>query len=196
VALHTALGLALLAALSPGSYLRYLAPLVPPLFALVGLVLASLARAWPVAAAAAILAWALSEPLGDFVYEVTHDYDGPIEGIVGFLNEHARPGDRVAIVYGDLPVKFYTPGLRVIGGLTGEDLEAARGADWIILRRHDMWPRSRAVRAKLQQFVEEGSYRRRQIPYPDAPVENREDVRAHRFRTAQLPAVVIWEKRR
>jgi 4-amino-4-deoxy-L-arabinose transferase-like glycosyltransferase len=196
VTLHAGLGLAFLAALSPGIYLRYLTPLVPPLFAGVGLVVAALARAWPVVAAAAVLVWAASQPLTDYLYEITHDYDGPVEGIVRFLNEHARPGDTVAIVYEDLPVKFYTRGLRVIGGLTGEDLETARGADWIILRRHDMWPLSRSVRAKLREFVEQGDYRRRQIPYPDAPAENREDVRAHRFRTAQLPAVVIWEKRR
>jgi 4-amino-4-deoxy-L-arabinose transferase-like glycosyltransferase len=196
VTLHAGLGLALLAALSPGTYLRYLTPLVPPLFVLVGLVVASLARVWPALAAAAVTVWVLGGPLDDFVYEITHDYDGPIEGIVGFLNEHARPGDTVGIVYGDLPVKFYTRGLRVVGGLTGEDLEAARGADWIILRRHNMSPLSPSIRTRLRGFIDEGDYRRRVIPYPDAPVENREDIRGHRFRTARLPPVVIWEKRR
>jgi hypothetical protein len=196
VCLHAALGIALLACLSPGTYLRYLTPLVPPLFALVGLVAAALARAWPAVAAAAVAVWVVSGSLGEFVYEIRHDYDGPIEGIVRFLEAHARPSDSVAIVYGDLPVKFYT-GLRVVGGLTGEDIEAARGADWIILRRHNLAPVSRRIRDRLRRFVVEGDYRRHEIDYPDTAFENREDPRQHRFRTAvNAPRVEIWEKRR
>jgi len=196
VTLHAGLGIGLLACLSPGTYLRYLTPLVPPLFALVGLVVGPLARAWPSVAAAAVAAWVLTGSLEDFVYEITHDYDGPIEGIVGFLRTHARPGDTVAIVYGDLPIKFYT-GLRVVGGFTGEDIEAARGADWIILRRHNLAPISRAIRDRLRGFVAEGGYRRHEIDYPDTAFENREDLRIHRFRTARWASPVeIWEKRR
>jgi hypothetical protein len=196
VTLHACLGIALLACLSPGTYLRYLTPLVPPLFALVGLVVGALARAWPSVAAAAVAAWVLTGSLEDFVYEITHDYDGPIEGIVGFLNTHARPWETVAIVYGDLPVKFYTD-LRVIGGLTGDDIDAARDADWIILRRHNLAPVSRTIRERLRRFVAEGDYRRHEIDYPDTAFENREDVRQHRFRTTRWAArVEIWEKRR
>jgi 4-amino-4-deoxy-L-arabinose transferase-like glycosyltransferase len=196
VALHTGIGLVLLAALSPGTYLRYLTPLVPPLFAAVGLVVAALARAWPAVAAVAVAAWLVTGSLDDFTHELTHDYDGPIEGIVRFLAENARPGDTVAITYGDLPVKFYLRNLRVVGGLTGEDLAAASGAEWIIVRRHDVTQHSHAVRQRLRELVAAGGYRRREIPYPDAAFENREDIRAHRFRTPRLPPVVIWEKQR
>jgi hypothetical protein len=196
VALHTGLGVVLLALLSPGTYARYLTPLVPPLFAVVGLLVARLAQAWPALGAAAVAAWLLSGPLEDFVYEITHDYDGPVEGIVGFLREHARPWHTVAIVYEDLPIKFYT-GLRVVGGLTGEDLEPARGADWILLRRHNMAPVSRSVRETLRRFVAEGDYQRYVIDYPDTAFENREDPQQHRFRTTvQAPRVEIWGRRR
>jgi hypothetical protein len=196
LSLHTAVGVVLLALLSPGIYVRYLTPLVPPLFALAGLLVGSLVRAWPAVGVAAAAAWVAAGPLDDFVYEVTHDYDGPSEGIVGFLRRHARPGDRVAMVYGDLPVKFYTR-LRVIGGLTGEDLEAARGAEWIILTRHDVAPVSRVVRATLRGFLAEGDYDRYVIDYPDTAFENREDPRRHRFRTLErAPRVEIWGKRR
>lgn len=196
VTLHAGLGIALLAGLSPGLYVRYLTPLVPPLFALLGLLVAALARAWPAVAAAAVAVWVLGGHLEDFVYELTHDYDGPMEGIVGFLNTHARPWDTVAIVYEDLPVKFYT-GLRVVGGLTGEDIEAARDADWIILRRHNLAPVSRSVRDRLRRFVAEGDYQRHVIDYPDTAFENREDPRQHRYRTTErAPRVEIWGKRR
>lgn len=195
VALHTALGIALLAALSPGAYVRYLMPLLPPLFALAGLLLGSLARAWPALGAAAVAAWVLGGPLDDFVYELTHDYDGPEEGIVEFLREHAEPGDKVAIVNGDLPIKFYT-GLRVIGGLTGEDLDEARDADWIILRAATPAPQARKVRDALLRILEDGDYARHVLDYPDTIWENREDLRLHRFRTdLHAPRVELWERR-
>ena len=196
VALHTGVGVALLGALSPGVYLRYLAPLVPPLFALAGLAVGALARAWPALGAAAAAAWVLSGPLDAFVYEITHDYDGPIEGIVEFLRHNARPGDSVAIVYGDLPLKFYTH-LRVVGGLTGEDLEAARGADWIILRAHNPAPVSRGMRETLRRWIAEGDYARIVLDAPELPFENREDVRLHYFRTVKAARrVEIWGRRR
>jgi len=191
---YCAVSIVLLAILSPLHYVRYLAPLLPPLFLLAGLFVGELLRLRPSLGVAAILAFALLGPLRDFLYEITHDYDGPIEGIVRFLDAHARPDDVVAMVYGDLPVKFYT-NLRVVGGLTGEDLEAARDADWIILRRHLSAPVSREVRHTLKGFVDSGPYRRRVLAYPEIAFENREDPRQHRFRTAQVPErVVIWER--
>jgi len=196
VALHSVLGVALLSALSPGAYVRYLMPLVPPLFALAGLVLGSLARAWPTLGAAAMAAWVLAGPLEELVYELTHDYDGPEEGIVEFLREHARPGDSVAIVNGDLPVKFYT-GLRVVGGLTGEDLAPVRHADWIIPRSAVPTPASRRVRAELLRVLAGGGYVRHVLDHPDTIWENREDLRLHRFRTdLHAPRVEVWERRR
>src|SRR5206468_8494780 len=99
-------------------------------------------------------------PLDGFVYEITHDYDGPEEGIVEFLRQHARPADVVAMVNGDLPVKFYT-GLRVVGGLTGEDLAEARDADWIILRSAIVAPASRRVREALRRILDVRSEERR-----------------------------------
>jgi hypothetical protein len=195
VSLHSGLGVALLALFAPGSYARYLTPLVPPLFAVAGLVVGRLARAWPTLAAAAVAAWVLSGPLEDLVYELTHDYDGPVEGIVGFLRTHAQPWHTVAVTYEDLPIKFYT-GLRVAGGLTGEDLDAARGADWIVLRRHDPAGVTRGVRQTLRRFLAEGDYQRYVIDYPDTAFENREDPARHRYRTARdAPRVEIWGRR-
>jgi 4-amino-4-deoxy-L-arabinose transferase-like glycosyltransferase len=196
VALHTSLGIALLAGLGPDAYVRYLMPLVPPLFALGGLLVGSLVWVWPALGVATAAAWILATPLDGFVYEITHDYDGPEEGIVEFLRQHARPTDVVAIVNGDLPVKFYT-GLRVVGGLTGEDLAEARDADWIILRSAIVAPVSRRVREALRRIVAEGHYARRVIDYPDTIWENREDLRLHRFRTdTHAPRVEIWERQR
>jgi hypothetical protein len=194
--MYVAVTLLLLALLNPLPlrYVRYLAPLIPPLFLLAGLFVAQLWRVSRPLAAAAVAAFALLGSLRDFAHELTHDYDGPIEGIVRFLREHAREGDVVAMVYGDLPVKFYT-GLRVVGGLTGGDLSELERARFIALRRHTVAPVSREVRERLRAELRRARFRGHVLPYPDLAFENREDPRRHRFRTAEgAPPVVIWER--
>jgi hypothetical protein len=175
--------LVLLAVTSPAAFFRYLAPVIPPLLALVGIALTTPAPAVRRWAPLIVVVAILGQPLGDFGYELTHDYDGPIEGIVEFLREHARPGDAVAITYGDLPLKFYLDDLRVVGGLTGEDLEPALTARWVILRRNTITDGDRAVRDFLTRRLPLGSYRRHLLRHADLPFENRESPAEHRFRT-------------
>jgi hypothetical protein len=162
---------------------------------LAALPLAALFRRSQALGIAALALWLAAGPLPRFLGEITHDFDGPIEGIVRFLRENARPDDVVAISYGDMPLKFYTK-LRVIGALTGEDPETARGADWIIIRRHTNTDADARMKQALERIVAAGGYRRREIDYPDTQYENREDPRLHRFRTApkRTPRVVIWER--
>jgi 4-amino-4-deoxy-L-arabinose transferase-like glycosyltransferase len=194
--LFCGLNIVVLSLLSPLVYVRYLTPLAPPLFLLAGLFVGSLWRVSRAAGVVVVAAFVAFGSLRDFAHELVHDYDGPIEGIVEFLQRNARPDDVVAMVYGDLPVKFYTD-LRVVGGLTGEDLEAARGADWIILRHHVVAPVSREVRAVLRSQISPREYRRYVLDYPETAFENREDPREHRFRSAQISRrVEIWGRRR
>jgi hypothetical protein len=192
--LYCAVTVALLSVLSPLYYVRYLAPLLPPLFLLAGLWLGELWRVSAAAAAGVVLAFAATGSLPDFFHEITHDYDGPIEGIVGFLDRRAGPDDVVAMAYGDLPVKFHT-GLRVVGGLTGEDLSPAGEARFVILRRHLVNEANAEVRRVLAARVEGGGYRRHVLEVPDIAFENREDPQLHRFRTVEgARPVVIWER--
>jgi hypothetical protein len=192
--LYCGVTVVLLSVLSPLYYLRYLAPLLPPLFLLAGLWIAELSRVSLAAAAAAVLAFAASGALPGYLHEIRHDYDGPIEAIVGFLDERAEPDDVVAMVYGDLPVKFHT-GLRVLGGLTGEDLTPAGDARFVILRRHLVNEASGDVHQVLAGLVQRGGYRRHRLDARDIAFENREDPRLHHFRTAEgAPRVVIWER--
>jgi len=182
---------------APGSYFRYLAPLVAPAFLLIGLAVGSLWARSRIAAAALVGVWWIQASLGDFAYELTHDFDGPIEGIVGFLQTRAEPGDTVAITYGDLPLKFYTD-LRVLGGLTGEDTAGAADARFIIVRRHRGSPEERRLAEVFGGFVRPATHRPIAIPYPDTAFENREDPALHRFRSERptFPRVVIFEARR
>ena len=114
----------------------------------------------------------------------------------GRLLELGKPHQVVAVNYGDLPIKFYTR-MRVIGGLTGEDMEEAREADWIVLRRSHVGGEEDArVRRFLKEQLASGGYERLVIDYPDTPFENREDPNLHRFKTARdVPPVRMFRRR-
>ena len=118
----------------------------------------------------------------------------PIEGVVTYLNEHADEDDVVAITYGDMPLKFYT-NLRVVGGLTGEDLSLARDADWVIVRRHAISNKDLQVRKYLIENIDSSRYQKIELDYPDIPFENRESPYEHLYRTAtDNPSVILFKK--
>jgi 4-amino-4-deoxy-L-arabinose transferase-like glycosyltransferase len=175
---------ATLALSAPGSFFRYLAPVIAPIHLLVAATLDRLAApARRLTFVIPILA-AASQPLSDFLYELRNDYRGPIGAIVQFLEVNSEPGDVVAITYGDLPLKFYLD-LRVVGGLTGEDLGPALEARWVILRRNTITDADRRVREYLETHLPLDTYRRHWLPTPDLKFENRESPDEHRYRSAR-----------
>jgi uncharacterized membrane protein len=189
---------ATLAALSlkaPGPFFRYLTPLLPIAAIIIGRIAITPMRVhW--ALGAPVVAWVmLMSPISDYFYELRNDFDGPIEGIVTYLNTHGSEDDLVAITYGDLPVKFYTP-MRVIGGFAGDDLSPAQDADWIIIRRNvNIAKRDGVVKRHLLQNMNPTGYRRIVLKFPDTRFENREELGEHRFRTAKgVPPVVVFQK--
>lgn len=196
--LYCAVSVVLLSVLSPLLFYRYLAPLGPPLMLLAGLLVGTLFERSRLAGAAVLGLWIAASPLDAFLGEISHDFDGPIEGIVDFLERNARPDDVVAISYGDLPLKFYTD-LRVIGGLTGEDLSGLPDADWIILRRHTNTKADGEIQKRMREILQADpqEWVGYTLAVPDTPFENREDPRRHRFRTAHpsLPRVVVYGRR-
>jgi len=172
---------------SPAPFFRYLAPLIPIIIILASLLVYITRTIHKLLIPVIILALIFTSPVNDYWYELTHDYDGPIEGIVQYLNENADPGDTVAITYGDMPLKFYTD-LRVIGGLTGEDLSSvAQQARWVILRRYVVSGKDNAVgRYLVENLPLQDTQQYQQIilrEYSDIRFENREDPAEHNFRT-------------
>jgi 4-amino-4-deoxy-L-arabinose transferase-like glycosyltransferase len=122
-----------------------------------------------------------------YLYEITHDYDGPIEGIVKFLNANAREGDEVKIIYGDIPVMFYTD-LKVDNfGIYDEE----HMPEWIVFRKD--WGES----LDSPYFRKVGAtYKKHVLDYPDIKWENRPgDLGYHKFRTVRdAPGVVVFER--
>jgi 4-amino-4-deoxy-L-arabinose transferase-like glycosyltransferase len=192
--LFTCLTIVALSATSPAPFFRYLSPVIPPIMAITGMMVSIFYRLhW--LAGIFVLIFAISQqPIFKFLYELTHDYDGPIKGIVTFLNANADPDDVVAITYGDMPLKFYT-NLRIVGGLTGEDLEPAKKAKWVIIRRNVICSKDYAVRQYLIRNLDFDRYRKIEINFPDIPFENRESPYEHRFQTVKsVPRVWILER--
>ncbi|MBC2717245.1 MAG: phospholipid carrier-dependent glycosyltransferase [Desulfobacteraceae bacterium] len=176
------INLQILSIVAPLPFFRYLAPVIPVVYIIIAVIVVSMVNVHVVFGIGIIVILIYMGTLHKFIYEITHDYDGPIEGIVKFLKQNGNKDDLVAITYGDLPVKFYT-NMRVIGGLTGEDLSPAKEADWIIVRRYLICHKDRAVRKYLIENIPWKNYQGIIIDYPDIPFENRESPQFHRYKT-------------
>jgi hypothetical protein len=183
-----------LAAFAPAPFFRYLAPVIPVFVMLLGVAVERTREVHRVVPWLLLIAYVAFQPLPGFAYELFHDYDGPVEGLVRFLSENAAPDDTVAITYGDMPLKFYTD-LRVIGGLTGEPLTGATGARWVVIRHHTVSDKDYEVYRFLSGSLSFDHYERIVLAYPDCPFENRESPSEHRFRTAAgFPPLVILRR--
>jgi 4-amino-4-deoxy-L-arabinose transferase-like glycosyltransferase len=124
-----------------------------------------------------------------YAQELTHDYQGPNEGLVAYLSAHAQPGQTVAVNYEDLPLMFYT-NLRVLGGLSARGLDGTVQPDWVINRKHGPYGEL------MMEIVDAGSYARIEIPYPDIRWENRPQPGEHHYLTVRDEDNVILYRRR
>jgi len=122
-----------------------------------------------------------------YLYEITHDYDGPIEGIVKFLNKNAKPGEEVKIIYGDHSLIFYTD-LKIDNSWV---YDKDHMPEWIVFRHGWHEQLSNAYYTEVSK-----KYIKHVLDYPDIRYENRPgDLGYHRFWTDQdAPKVVIFEK--
>jgi hypothetical protein len=131
----------------------------------------------------------LRVPLTGFIYELTHQYTGPMEGIVSYLREHGRPDQTVKIPYDDRTLMFYT-GMKV--ERPSEFLQESY-PDWVIIRRD--WIPGEFFTSEYFHQIEAG-YERIELDAPDILWQNREDPGSHHFRTVRdAPPVAIYKKR-
>ena len=180
--LFVAINILTLTITSPLPFFRYMTPVIPLLYIILALIAISAIRVHVTMAFFIIGVVVYQNQLQDYLYELTHDFNGPMEGIVHHLNKYGNESQTVAITFGDMPVKFYT-NMRVIGGLTGENLAPAREADWVIIRRHIISPTDENVRRYLIKNVPWENYEPIALNSPDTRFQNRESPDGHRFRT-------------
>lgn len=125
--------------------------------------------------------------LPKYLYEITHDYEGPIKGISRFLNSNADAGDTVKIIYGDMPIMFYTDLKVDNSGIYDDD----HMPEWIVFR--GSWNES--LDSKYYKKVAK-TYRKHVLDSPDIKWENRPgDLGYHKFWTVKdAPGVIIFER--
>jgi 4-amino-4-deoxy-L-arabinose transferase-like glycosyltransferase len=191
------INLLMLIVMSPHPFFRYLIVVIPPLLSLAAVLIVAVARIHKWAPFIVIAGLIAISPMHKFLYEITHNYDGPIEGIVECLNAHSLPGETVLMTNGEMPLKFYTT-LRVYGGLTGENLNEVTKPDWLIIRKTRTSNYATEVIDYINQLrLNEKEYARITLDYPDTPFENREDPGQHLYRTAtDVPKVFIFQRRK
>ena len=181
-------------------HMRYLIPVLPILAIAEAWWLVSLfhtSRLRPVGWALAALALVTNVlqsvqpaiPLMDFAEELTHRYVGPMEGVVGYLRAHGKPGEVVKIPYDDRTLIFYT------------DLTVARPSEflresypeWVVIRRG--WIPAPFFQGAYFRRLEQ-TYERIELDAPDAFWQNREDPGLHHFRRAWWPPPVLMFHKR
>ncbi|MBI5787245.1 MAG: glycosyltransferase family 39 protein [Candidatus Schekmanbacteria bacterium] len=134
----------------------------------------------------------------EYVYEITHDYDGPIEGIAKYLNTHAGTDDIVKISYGDYALQFYTDRFIIPRGEIKNDVIP----DWLILRG-DYW-KTRRQNPPLDQYFApliEKEFEKIVIDYPEINWENNPEPEYHKYQTVvidyrQIQPVVIYRRKK
>lgn len=117
----------------------------------------------------------------DFLYEITHDYEGPNEGVVKYLNAHAKPGQTVKVPYGDLPILFYVKGVNVVSKYDEAFIKDESYPEWIVYRR--FWVPQGFLKSDYYKNIKTAYEEIRLIGYPDIKWGNRPDPGEHRYRT-------------
>jgi Dolichyl-phosphate-mannose-protein mannosyltransferase len=210
-----ALGHILVVATVPFVFFRYVITLLPVFALLQAWAIRAVARRSRVLAAAIMLLallpdraelihGRLSVTLARYVDEIIHHVPGPIDSIVRHLATAARPGDRLFISYGDLPLRFYTP-LEIRGGQGCQSLAGWPAPDWVIVRYFFRFqPAAAAAKQDAErtlQYLKTGlaqsAYRRIDLPVVDTVWENIPEPERHVYRDpGNRPTITLYEKAR
>ena len=179
-------------------HLRYLAPIFPLLFIVEAWWLTACLRAHRLAGgiitALVLFTNVLQSPhvqipLGAFLTKLTVPYVGPMEGVVGYLRQHARAGDTVKIPYDDRTLMFYTSVVVEPPSAFTQESDS----EWVVIRRD--WIPSEFFQGEYFRKLN-ATYERIELAAPDVQWQDREDVGQHQFRTVtDAPRIVIYRKR-
>lgn len=124
-----------------------------------------------------------------YLYEITHDYDGPMEGVVKYLNEHAKPGEVIKTHSFNANDLFFYTKMKI-----DFDLSKETYPEWFFFR--DYWTEDSFYETQYFKNIEK-RYERIELDYPDIRYENRpDDMSYHHFKTAPLvKKVALYRKK-
>ncbi|MGB2706477.1 MAG: glycosyltransferase family 39 protein, partial [Candidatus Omnitrophota bacterium] len=125
----------------------------------------------------------------DYLYEITNDYDGPMEGVVKYLRQNAKPGETIKTHLFNANPLFYYTDLKVDTDFTKETYP-----EWIFLR--DYWTEDTFYKTEYFKNIEK-RYDKIELDYPDIWWENRpDDMSHHYFKTAPLEKKISLYRRK
>jgi len=125
-------------------------------------------------------------PIFYYLYEITHDYDGPNEGVVKYLLKNAKKDDIVFAYFAGYYIQFYTD-LRVLDPI--QYMNTTLKPDWIVHR----WKRGSST--YLKEYAIKNNYKEIELSYPDLYYENDPSMIGHRYWTAKdVPNLVIYQR--
>lgn len=132
-----------------------------------------------------------ASPLYNYLYEITHDYDGPNEGISKYINQHAGKDDIVKATYGDYAYQFYTDRIVVPRGQFENEIMP----DWWVFRGQ-RWARWGRLEEKYKDVLER-DYEKIVLDYPEIMWGNLPEPDYHKYRTVEdVPKVVIYRRKK
>jgi hypothetical protein len=128
----------------------------------------------------------LSLPLANYIGSILAPPQGPVDGIVAFLNKAAAPDDRVKIAYGDRGLMYHTDLL-----IIGKTQRGPPDPEWFVWRRFNGIGLEGFLRA-TQGY----RYSMIELPVPDLQWNNRPDPLYHHFRSPSKasPRVKIFKR--
>lgn len=124
----------------------------------------------------------------DYLYEITHDYNGPMEGVVTYLKQNAKPGQTIKTHSFNANSLFFYTDLKIDYDFSNETFP-----EWIFLR--DYWTEDSFYKTDYFKKIEK-RYKKIELDYPDIRWENRpDDMSFHYFKTAPLDKKIALYRR-
>jgi hypothetical protein len=131
----------------------------------------------------------------DYLYEISHDYKGPLDTIVTFFKTHGSPGDSCYIDNEPESLAYYT-GMKIIHR---DDISAMDSPDWIVLRgdyRHAVDKNlSSQIAQNLREVLSKHPYSKIELNAPSIRVNNTYDIQIHLFRSPSSADKIVIYKR-
>ena len=126
--------------------------------------------------------------LFSYLYEINHNYDGPVEAIVNYINKHKNENTTVLTNYAWEPIIFHSDA-KVINRIYDKNSKLYKLTE-------DQNPQFIIPRQCWGQMQIPENYRKIELPQKDICWENREEPSEHLFMTTVSgPNVVLFEKK-
>jgi 4-amino-4-deoxy-L-arabinose transferase-like glycosyltransferase len=185
----SAVSIFMFAFVSKEIYVRYLCGIIPLLLIVFGRLLSIFSKFHKAIPVIIIIAVTVLQGLPQYVTkELNDDYTGPITGIVSFLENESKPGDRILIPYGDLPLKYYLPDRVYTGGHTANQPKDGDEFDFIVIRKTAIMDLDYKTSLWIKDLLSEGRYELLALNVADNTFENRETPDEHIWEAPKVTA--------